>query len=121
MNNKERTRKNNTIESILTEYGAIGEAAAIPKAVLLQVTGISPRAIRRRVQNERMAGAIICGKMHGEGGYYLPATREEIEHFTNAQNSRIRAAYKAADSARKCLAMIDEQATQGAGLFAEVH
>lgn len=71
------------IAEYLTEKGAIGEDHAIPTRDITRELNITKRAIVSRVGDERKNGALICGKSTGGGGYYIPATMDEIIQQAN--------------------------------------
>lgn len=71
------------IAEYLKEKGAIGEDHAIPTRDITRELNITKRAIVSRVGDERKNGALICGKSTGDGGYYIPATMDEIIHQAN--------------------------------------
>lgn len=71
------------IAEYLTEKGAIGEDHAITTRDITRELNITKRAIVSRVGDERKNGALICGKNTGDGGYYIPATMDEIIHQAN--------------------------------------
>lgn len=78
------------IADTLQEYGAIGKDNAIPTGELLQLCGIhSRRYLVQVIADERAAGALICSKATGRGGYYLPSCDEEIIVQKKALESRI--------------------------------
>ena len=66
------------IAKYLTEKGAIGEEHAIRTKDITRDLNITKRALVRTVGKEREGGALICGKNTGDGGYYIPATTDEI-------------------------------------------
>lgn len=78
------------IHEYLEENHAIGENNAIPTKEIVRALNIGQRAITRQVLQERSGGALICAKSNGNGGYYMPATIEEIEHQKNALERRIK-------------------------------
>ena len=72
-----------------------GESAAVSVKDLCAMTGLSDRAIRRQIERERSAGALICYTAEpGCSGYYVAETIEELSHFINAQRKRASTAYR---------------------------
>lgn len=78
------------IREYLEENHAIGADNAILTKEIEHALNIPPRTITRKVLEERSGGALICAKTTGHGGYYMPATIEEIEHQKNALERRIK-------------------------------
>lgn len=66
-----------------------GAENAIPRNHLRQLTRLSDRELRRRIQEERLAGTPILSS-NDAGGYYLPADEAELEHFVRSMRSRAR-------------------------------
>ena len=78
------------IREYLEENHAIGADNAILTKEIEHALNIPTRTITRKVLEERSGGALICAKTTEHGGYYMPATIEEIEHQKNALESRIK-------------------------------
>lgn len=78
------------ISEFLLAYKAIGEENAIATRDITRALNISKRNLAFKVLKERTDGAPICAKSDGDGGYYMPATKEEIIHQKNALESRIK-------------------------------
>lgn len=74
----------------LKKNHAIGANNAIPTKEIERAFDIGKRTIARQVLQERSGGALICAKTTGKGGYYMPATIEEIEHQKDALERRIK-------------------------------
>lgn len=72
-------RKIGQIEKYLKECHAIGRDNVVLTSDIMRDLAIAKRAIVKRVLEERSNGALICSTTSGNGGYYLPATIEEIE------------------------------------------
>lgn len=58
-------------------------------ADLMRLTGLNPREIKRRVQQERRRH-FICSRKDGRGGYYRPATFDDINDFIRSQERLIK-------------------------------
>lgn len=67
------------IKQYLIDHHAIGKDNAIPTRDITNDLSISKRALVATVSKERTNGALICSKTNGDGGYYMPASREEVE------------------------------------------
>lgn len=63
-----------------------GEQNALPLRYLKSVTGMNGRELRRMIQRERLTGAPILSNC--VGGYYLPSSETELEHFVRSMQSR---------------------------------
>ena len=72
-----------------------GEERAISVKTLSTLTGLTDRAIRRQIERERSAGALIgyCSTP-GESGYYICDSTEELLQFVHAQRKRAATAYR---------------------------
>lgn len=66
------------IEDYLKKREARGQECAISMKALIFAFAASERAIKRMVAKERAAGALICSTTVNGGGYYLPATVDEV-------------------------------------------
>lgn len=64
-----------------------GAENAIPRCHLRQLTGLSDRDLRRQIQDERLSGSPILSSTT-TGGYYLPSSETELEHFVRSMQSR---------------------------------
>ena len=65
-----------------------GADHAIPLRHLKELTGLSDRDLRRRIQRERLSGIPILAD--NSSGYYLPADRTELDMFVRSMWSRSR-------------------------------
>ena len=80
-----------------------GRENAIPAKVLAEALGFpSDRELRKQIERERAAGAVILSDCH-RGGYYLSDDPEELRRFTRTLNARARNTAKAAESAQRAL------------------
>ena len=64
-----------------------GQANAISRQALKELTGISDRAIRQEIQKLRNKGIYIVSTSDSKG-YYLAETNEEVRHFVAESRSR---------------------------------
>lgn len=82
------------IYETLKENQAIGEDNAMTMQEIMEVLEVhNARRISEMVNTERkdqQNPVIICSVLHGAGGYYIPATDEEIARFVYQQKSRIK-------------------------------
>lgn len=67
------------------------------------------RELTMQIAKERGEGALICSKTSGQGGYYLPESKEEVIEFINSMSSRARNTFNAVKWARKYLRQIEGQ------------
>ena len=65
----------------------VGAENAIPKARLVELTGLPERALRAQVQQERRAGHLILTNCTN-GGYYLPDHPCEVFPFVRSMRNR---------------------------------
>lgn len=73
----------------IKDYLLRGAENAVPRHHLRQLTHLSDRELRRRIQEERLLGTPILSS-NDAGGYYLPENRAELEHFVRSMRSRAR-------------------------------
>lgn len=66
-----------------------GAENAAPRRHLRQMTGLTDRDLRRRIQEERLAGTPILSS-NTAGGYYLPADDLERQEFIRSMRGRAR-------------------------------
>lgn len=66
------------IKEYLVQEGAVGAENAITTQTLMDAFHIERRRVIAVVANERKNGALICENRGKRGGYYMPATNEEI-------------------------------------------
>lgn len=89
----------------ITDYTKIlptGKENAISSEELAALRGFdSTRALRADIAKSREAGQVIISSL--SGGYYLPASMEEIAEFVVVQRTRAINCLKALKSARKVL------------------
>ena len=76
---------------------------AVPTKELVRILGLqNDRELRKQIERERAAGAVILSDCH-RGGYYLSNDPEELRRFTRTLQSRARNTAKAAESAQRAL------------------
>ncbi|MDD6070107.1 MAG: hypothetical protein PUC12_04735 [Clostridiales bacterium] len=96
---------------MIYELLKVGKANATTTKELMEITGLNARGITKEVSKERSEGNIICSVSSGNGGYYLPETKEEVEEFYRLMCKRAISHFKAAKSARQYLQQMDGQIT----------
>lgn len=81
-----------------------GEGSAISMDDLSRLMGLSPRAVRKAVEAERLTGTLI---LSSERGYFLPgegvAGRSEIVRFQKRTAARLRTGKALLRSSRRAL------------------
>ena len=91
----------------ILEYIPEGKKNAIPAQRLAEISGArSERCLRGDIAELRKAGEIICSS---PGGYYRPATRDEIRDFIERMESHAIGVFSAIASARKELKQMEGQ------------
>lgn len=63
-----------------------GQENAVPRRHLRQLTGLTDRDLRRRIQEERLAGVPILSD--NQNGYFLPENEQELRYFVRSMRSR---------------------------------
>lgn len=96
----------NAVERYLRARGAVGHLNGVREGDILLDFGISERVLRKRVQQERVNGALICNE-YDEHGYYIAATAEEKQRFLRRHMSVIRTL------SRECKAFRDDLKANG--------
>lgn len=87
-----------------------GKGNAITTENLMRVCHFENRRdLTMQIARERAAGAVICSTTSGQGGYYLPQSREEVQEFINSMSKRAKNTFKAVTAARKYLKQIEGQ------------
>ena len=70
----------------IKDFLLAGAENAVPRRHLRQLTGLSDRDLRRRIQEERLAGIPILSD--NASGYFLPSDEEEKQRFIRSMRSR---------------------------------
>ena len=92
---------------MVNELLSKGKDNAITTVALMNACHFkSKRELTKQIARERAAGVLICSTSTGQGGYYLPESREE---FINSMSSRAKNTFKAVKAARAYLKQIDGQ------------
>lgn len=87
-----------------------GKENAITTTELMRACNLEHRRdLTLQIARERATGALICSTTSGQGGYYLPESREEVVEFINSMSSRAKNTFKAVKAAREYLKQIDGQ------------
>ncbi len=79
-----------SIHEYLKKHGAIGINKAITTNAICNALQVNRRQLVDVVAKERAAGALICSTTGGKGGYYLPASVEEIKQQKEKLENGIR-------------------------------
>lgn len=81
------------IREYLKDHGAIGRKKALTTTAIITALHLNKRQLVEIVAKERAAGALICSTTSGRGGYYLPASFQEIKEQKDIleQGIRVRA------------------------------
>jgi len=91
------------VKMIVRDSLPFGRENAIHSRVLAEALGFqSDRELRKQIERERSAGAIILSDCH-RGGYYLSDDPEELRRFTRTLTARAKNTIKAAQSAQMAL------------------
>lgn len=95
------------IEPYSTILSAIGNGSenARHKGQLVQLTGMSERALRKAVEHLRRQGFVIISDEHG---YYYPQTAEELEIYVQSVTRRAKSTFYTLKSARRMLKSMQE-------------
>lgn len=68
---------------------------------LSMITGIPERQLKKAVSRLRCNGVIICSSLDSsQGGYFKPASLEELREYVTVEQKRIRTAQAALRAAR---------------------
>lgn len=86
---------------MLIDYIPHGAENATTAKELARKAGFATvRDLQSNIHDLRVKGEVICSKTDYPAGYYIPDTKEELEHFCRSMNSRahkINLAVKAAE------------------------
>lgn len=72
----------------IKDFLLTGAENAVPRRHLRQLTSLSDRELRRRIQEARLAGCPILSD--NASGYFLPSDEEEKQRFIRSMRSRAR-------------------------------
>lgn len=72
--------RGNTVERYLRDKLALGHENGIPEDVVMRDLNLTERALRKKIQRERIAGALISHN-YDEHGYYIAVTVAEKKKF----------------------------------------
>lgn len=87
-----------------------GKENAITTEELMRACHLEHRRdLTLQIAKERAEGALICSTTSGQGGYYLPQSRDEVAEFINSMSNRAKNTFKAVKAAREYLKQIDGQ------------
>ena len=86
-----------------------GKENAIPSKELSALLGMtSVRELQQEIARERAAGAVILSTCQDGGGYYLPASDQEVKEFIRTLENRGKNTLAALRSARNYLRQAEE-------------
>lgn len=89
------------IREYLKSHGAIGKKKALTTNALINALQVNRRQLVDMVAKERAGGALICSTTKGKGGYYLPASVQEIKEQKDKLENGIRERAKAVQPFRR--------------------
>lgn len=91
-----------------------GRENAIPSKMLAKLVGASSvRELQKRISRERAGGAVILSTCEAGGGYFRPASSEEIKVFIDTLEARARNTHGALRSAKTALELSQEKTAPG--------
>ena len=70
----------------LLEFIPRGRENAVTAKFLMQMTGLSDRALRKEIQDINESGTVMICREHKKG-YYIPATEREAESYIRYSQS----------------------------------
>ena len=89
---------------MLLDYIPHGADKAISAKELARKAGyITVRDLQSDIHALRVKGEVICSKTDFPAGYYIPDTKEKLEHFCRSMNSRAHKINLAVKAAEKML------------------
>lgn len=104
-NTDEKEKQDFFIASMLPR----GSENAITTTELLRRTGYAcKRQLTKAIQAERKAGALIASRTDGQGGYFQPSSRAELEDYVRSMDHRARSIMFTIKTARKALREMDK-------------
>lgn len=71
----------------IVDYIPIGRENAISRQKLCELTGLNDRVLRKYIAKARETTCICNGQADG-GGYYIPSTLEDANHFYKQERAR---------------------------------
>lgn len=95
---------------MVTDFLRKGRENAIPSKELAVMCGYSTtRELQSEIAIERANGAVILSTTNGSGGYFLPATEEEVQRFIATLTNRAANTFAALKSAKAFLKQMQGQ------------
>ena len=92
----------------IAEIIPTGRQNAVSVKSLMISTGWTERAVRAAVSRERISGALILSNRQN-GGYYLPANRNELREFLRSNEAQVFSTLKMLRAAREQLKVLEGQ------------
>lgn len=95
-----------------------GQQNAISRRELMALTGLSDRALRLKIADERRSGALILSSVEqGNSGYFRPepGNAGELRRFIASMSHRGRETFAVLKAAKAALAEIEATVEGGAG------
>lgn len=86
----------------ITDYIPVGRENAVSRAYLASMLGVSDRKMRKMIEDERRAGAIILNAQDGKG-YYMTDDLDEMERQYRQDTARAMAILTRRKALRKRL------------------
>lgn len=95
---------------MVVDHLQVGRENAVPSTELAAMCGFtSTRELRHEIARERADGAVILSTTAGRGGYFLPATEDEVRQFIATLSNRASHTFAALRSAKALLAQMPGQ------------
>ena len=91
----------------ISDFLHVGSENGVTLHELVQITGEDERMIRRRIQAERKAGALILADCRS--GYFLPADANDVRRFIRSMSRRAREISVVSRAAEDALARMTGQ------------
>lgn len=95
-----------------------GQKNALSRRELIALTGMSDRALRKAIADERRAGALILSNVeYGRSGYFRPAPGNagELRRYIASMTSRGRKTFAVLKAAKAALAEIEQNEAKEGG------
>ena len=94
---------------MIAELLPVGKSNALTSEILCKITGLLPREITMKISQERRQGAPICASCDNtRPGYYLAATRDEMQNYCGRLSHRLNEIAETLRGCENCLDLLPE-------------
>lgn len=74
---------------LVSDFLLAGAEQATTARELCELLGVNPRELTKQIERERRAGSPICASCGANPGYYLAASKHELQAYCGSLRRRI--------------------------------